>query len=374
MIDRKLGKLKKLLHKIKNRQIISEPSNEADEKMEIIMCSEPEENLDIFSIYHSSKEGTVEANAKEMLISLIYNATYSHDTNDQVDFAFMKMKIIRTEVMLLLNRILAAANILVHWYNKLDLDSRQHYLYKFKDLRKLIACEFLSENLYSKTEATDHQSVTFLSTNPHLKTTELFSKEKEKILYPTAINFLYGFIKILLNIDMKSHADLLTILKAKAEELENVSETIGGLVETIRHKELKCYEPLREYIKILIRTSGKYEIRSTKSSSDFVKAVGYGCQKVKVICQIVYELNSNHGIIEPLEQLIKIEFGSLTESCSNTLDLYDSILNEIIRINNGLNLDHYFSFVQIQQNFSMFPKNGIKMESEADTEKEELYF
>ena len=79
-----------------------------------------------------------------MLIGLLYEGEDFLEKHESIDFAFMKMKIIRVEVMCLLNRILSAANVLAHWYNELDLGLRSSSKFQFKDLRKLIACEFLS--------------------------------------------------------------------------------------------------------------------------------------------------------------------------------------------------------------------------------------
>lgn len=143
-----------------------------------------------------------------------------------------------------------------------------------------------------------------MSNNSQLRVTEIISSDQEKVLYPTAVYFLYGFAKMLLSIDIRSQSDFLTILQSKAEEMEGLSQTVGSLYQMVKQNELECYESLREYIRILLENSEKLERRSTKSCQSFISAVNYGCQKVKIICQIVYEFNFNYGIAEALQQLI----------------------------------------------------------------------
>ena len=213
----------------------------------------------------------------------------------------MKKKIVRVEVLSLFNRILAAVNTIVHWFNQLDLDTSENYRFNFKDLRKLIACEFLTEELYSKKEAKFQEPGAFLASNSHLKITEIFSYNREKILYPSAVFFIYGFIKILLHIDFQEYSELLTILKTKALEMESLSETLASLYDIVKRNELHCFGCLRDYAEILIKNSGKLERKSTKSSRDFIEAVGLGSEKAKIICQIVYELDHNYRVGEALE-------------------------------------------------------------------------
>ena len=87
-----------------------------------------------------------------MLINLLYDNQEQPDHFPHDDFTFMKTKIIRVEALSLFNRIISAMNLQAHWYNQLDLDFDSFSSFTFKGLRKVIACEFLNEPLYSTQE------------------------------------------------------------------------------------------------------------------------------------------------------------------------------------------------------------------------------
>lgn len=130
--------------------------------------------------------------------------------------------------------------------------------------------------------------------------------QNTKLLYPSAVNYFYNFMKSMLSTNFQIKQYLIQTLEAKAEYYESLAETMINIYQIIKVKQLSCYKLLKEYIEIIQKSSCWNRLAKFKSSQELISTVVKEKDKIGVISEIIYELDHNYSIKEALEELIRI--------------------------------------------------------------------